>query len=103
MEKLDTLHDLDDKIAELTDDEKELGEEIDRSSEFRRFMKEIIRKIDNITKQHGYEPPSTVAATGTVQKVETVTTGPNCQNCKLKNFVEKLLNGHPFMIHSRHP
>ena len=26
--------------------------------------------IDNITKQHGYEPPTTVAATGTVQKVE---------------------------------
>ena len=35
-------------------------------------MKEIIRKIDNITKQHGYEPSSTVAATGTVPKVETV-------------------------------
>ena len=62
---------MDDKIAELTDDEKALEEEIDRSSEFTRFMKEII-KIDNITKQHGYEPPSTVAATGTVQKVKTV-------------------------------
>ena len=56
VEKLDTLQDLDDKIAELTDDEKALEEEIDRSSEFRRFMKEIIRKIDNITKQHDYEP-----------------------------------------------
>ena len=71
--KLDTLQDLDDKIAELTDDEKALEEEIDRSSEFRRFIKEeIIRKIDNITKQHGYESPSTVAATGTLHKVETV-------------------------------
>ena len=71
VEKLDTLQDLDDKIAELTDDEKALEEEIDRSSEFRRFMKEIIRKIDNVTKQHGYEPSSTVA-TATAPKVETV-------------------------------
>ena len=39
VEKLDTLQDLDDKIAELTDDEKALEEEIDGSSEFRRFMK----------------------------------------------------------------
>ena len=39
VEKLDTLQDLDDKIAELTDDEKALEEEIDKSSEFRRFMK----------------------------------------------------------------
>ena len=31
-------------------------------------MKEIIRKIDNITMQHGYEPPSTVAATGAQYK-----------------------------------
>ena len=66
VEKLDTLQDLDDKIAELNDDEKALEEEIDRSSQLRRFMKEIIRKIDNITKQHGYEPPSKAAATGTV-------------------------------------
>ena len=70
VEKLDTLQDLDDKIIELTDDEKALKEEIDRSSEFRRFMKKIIRKIDNITNQHGYEPSSTVAATGTEPKVE---------------------------------
>ena len=39
MEKLDTLQDLDDKIAELTGDEKAFEEEIDRSSELRRFMK----------------------------------------------------------------
>ena len=58
---------MDDKIAEFTDDEKTLKCEI----ELRRFVKEIIRKIDNITKQRGYEPPSTAAATGTVQKVET--------------------------------
>ena len=58
---------MDDKIAEFTDDEKTLKYEI----ELRRFVKEIIRKIDNITKQRGYEPPSTAAATGTVQKVET--------------------------------
>ena len=32
VEKLDTLQDLDDKIAELTDDEKALEDEIDRSS-----------------------------------------------------------------------
>ena len=72
VEKLDTLQDLDDKIVESADDEKALEEEIDRSSEFWRFMKEIIRKIDNVTKQHGYETSSTVAATGTVPKVETV-------------------------------
>ena len=68
VEKIDTLQDRDDKIAELTVDEKAFGEGIDRSSKLRRFMKEIKRKIDDITKQHGYEPLSTAA----VQKVETV-------------------------------
>ena len=79
---------MDDKIAELTDGEKALEEEIDRSSELRRFMKEIIRKIDNITKQHGYEPPST--ATGTVQKNETV------QKAKLPNFHGEITQSAPF-------
>ena len=41
VEMLDTLQDLDDKIAEFTDDEKTLEYEI----ELRRFVKEIIRKI----------------------------------------------------------
>ena len=41
VEMLDTLQDLDDKIAEFTDDEKTLEYEI----ELRRFVKKIIRKI----------------------------------------------------------
>ena len=41
VEMLDTLQDLDDKIAEFTDDQKTLEYEI----ELRRFAKEIIRKI----------------------------------------------------------
>ena len=95
VEKLDTLQDLDDKIAELTDDEKALEEEIDRSSEFRRFMKEIIRKIDIITKQHGYEPPSTVAATGTIQKVETVKRA-KLPKLQIKTFCGEITQWAPF-------
>ena len=95
VEKLDTLQDLDDKIAELTDDEKALEEEIDRSSEFRRFMKEVIRKIDNITKQHGCEPSSVVAATGTVPKVETVKRA-KLPKLQIKTFRGEITQWAPF-------
>ena len=95
LEKLDTLQDLDDKIAELTDNKKARAEEIDRSSEFRRFMKEIIRKIDNITKQHGYEPPLTAAATGTVQKVEKVKRA-KLPKLQIKTFRGEITQWAPF-------
>ena len=95
VEKLDTLQDLDDKIAELTVDEKALEDEIDRSSEFRRFMKEIIRKIDNITKQHDHEPSSTVTATGTIPKVETVKRA-KLPKLQIKTFRGEITQWAPF-------
>ena len=58
-------------------------------------MKEIIRKIDNITKQHGYEPPSTVTATGIVQKVETVKRA-KLPKLQIKTFREEITQWAPF-------
>ena len=95
VEKLDTPQDLDNKIAELTDDEKTLEEETDRSSELRRFMKEILRKIYNVTKQHGNEPPSTAAAKATVQKIETVQRA-NLPNLNIKMFRGEITQWAPF-------
>ena len=51
-------------MGDLTEDENRLKEETDRSSELGKFMKEIIRQVDDIPKQ----PPSKSVAT--VQKVK---------------------------------
>ena len=96
--KLDTLQNLDDKITELTDDEKALEEEIDRSSELRRFMKEIIRKIESNMDMNHPQQQQPQAQYERLKQWKR----PSCQNYKLKHLVEKLLNGHPFMIHSSH-
>ena len=45
-------------MGDLTEDENLRKEETDRSSELGKFMKEIIRQVDDIPKQ----PPSTSVA-----------------------------------------